>query len=90
MSSPGPTLRVRFTVYAFVAAERSGMIYAFDVSTDPEEPAFAGWTNTRETDLGPEGIVFIKASDSPTGSPAILVTYEISGTQTLYEIELLG
>ena len=77
-------------VYAFVAAERSGMIYAFDVSTDPEEPAFAGWTNTRETDLGPEGIVFIKASDSPTGSPAILVTYEISGTQTLYEIELLG
>ena len=74
------------TVYAFLAAERSGMIYVFDVSTDPESPAFKGWINTREADLGPEGILFIKASESPTGRPAILVTYEISGTQTLYDI----
>ena len=77
-------------VYAFVAAERSGMIYAYDVSSNPEQPSFEGWINTRETDLGPEGIVFIKAADSPTGRPAILVTYEISGTQTLYQIGSVG
>ena len=77
-------------IYSFVAAERSGMVYAFDVGSDPRNPSFEGWINTREADLGPEGIQFIRAADSPSGNPAILVTYEISGTQTLYEISSVG
>jgi hypothetical protein len=70
--------------YAFLAAERSGMIYAFDLSSRPGEAEFAGWINTREDDLGPEGIVFVPARRSPTGEAMLLVTYEVSGTVAAY------
>jgi len=72
--------------YAFVGAERSGMIYAYDLAASPGEAEFAGWINTRQDDLGPEGIEFVTAEDSPTGAPMLLVTYEISGTVTAYEL----
>ncbi|MGA1213346.1 MAG: choice-of-anchor I domain-containing protein, partial [Solirubrobacterales bacterium] len=74
------------TTYAFLAAERSGMIYAFDVSSTPGEALFAGWINSREDDLGPEGMVFLSSSESPNGSPMLLVTYEITGTVGLYSL----
>ena len=68
--------------------------------TDPYNVRFAGYTNNRDFsavidldvapaaagDLGPEGIVFIPAADSPTGEPMIAVSNEISGTTTLYSI----
>ncbi|TGO05513.1 choice-of-anchor I family protein [Serinibacter arcticus] len=38
-------------------------------------------------DLGPEGLAFIPAEGSPTGTPALLVGNEVSGTTTLYEID---
>jgi hypothetical protein len=72
--------------YAFLAAERSGMIYAFDLSSRPGEAEFAGWINTREDDLGPEGIVFVPARRSPTGEAMLLVTYEVSGTVAAYGV----
>jgi len=72
--------------YAFLAAERSGMIYAFDLSSTPGEAEFAGWINTREDDLGPEGIKFVPRRQSPTGKAMLLVTYEISGTVAAYEV----
>ncbi len=72
--------------YAFLAAERSGMIYAFDLSSTPGEAEFAGWINTREGDLGPEGIEFVPRWDSPTGKAMLLVTYEISGTVAAYGV----
>jgi hypothetical protein len=37
-------------------------------------------------DLGPEGIIFIKAEDSPNGKPLVVVGNEISGTTTVYEM----
>ena len=40
-----------------------------------------------EGDLGPEGIVFIPAKDSPSDEPLLVVANEISGTTTVYEIE---
>jgi hypothetical protein len=68
---------------------------AFDVS-DPTNPVYAGYVNTRDFagdplaftagDLGPEGLDFIAASDSPTGKPMIAVGFEISGTARLFEI----
>lgn len=72
--------------YAFLAAERSGMIYAFDLSSTPGEAQFAGWINTREGDLGPEGIEFVPRWQSPTGEAMLLVTYEISGTVAAYGV----
>lgn len=72
--------------YAFLAAERSGMIYAFDLSSTPGEAEFAGWINTREGDLGPEGIEFVPSWKSPTGKAMLLVTYEISGTVAAYGV----
>lgn len=74
------------TTYAFVAAERSGMIYAYDLSSTPGEAMFAGWINTREDDRGPEGMEFLTAAESPNGQPSIMVTYEISGTTSLYGV----
>jgi len=38
-------------------------------------------------DLGPEGIVFISADDSPTGKDIIAVSNEVSGTVTIFSIE---
>lgn len=77
--------RVDGTTYAFVGAERSGMIYAYDLS-DPTAPVFSGWANTRNADLGPEGLAFVSAGASPSGTPLVLVTNEISGTLNVLEV----
>lgn len=85
--------------YAFVGLERFSGIATFDV-TNPYDVKYAGYTNNRDFtatvnlatnpaaagDLGPEGILFIPAADSPTGAPMIAVANEISGTTTLYSV----
>ena len=81
--------------YAFIGFERMGGIIVYDV-TDPHAPQFVQYLNNRDFagdpemstagDLGPEGIIFIAASDSPTGSPMLMVANEISGSTTLYHI----
>jgi hypothetical protein len=40
-------------------------------------------------DLGPEGVAFITAEDSPNGQPMLVVGNEISGTTTLYGIDVI-
>ena len=37
-------------------------------------------------DLGPEGVIFIDAKDSPTRAPLLVVANEVSGTVTLYSV----
>jgi len=83
--------------YAFVGLERVGGIMVYDV-TDPLNPVYVTYVNRRDFaqsesaaaggDLGPEGIIFISASDSPTGKALVAVANEISGTVTFYEISL--
>lgn len=83
--------------YAFVGLERMGGVMTYDI-TNPHAPVFVGYTNNRDFsvapynapaagDLGPEGLLFIDAAKSPTGSPLLVVANEISGTVTLYKVE---
>jgi hypothetical protein len=43
---------------------------------------------TRAGDLGPEGLAFISAADSPTGEPMLAVGNEVSGSTTMYAISV--
>jgi len=37
--------------------------------------------------LGPDGLTFVPASKSPTGHALLIVSYEVSSTTTIWEIE---
>lgn len=87
--------------YAFVGLERMGGVMVYDI-TDPRAPKFVDYLNTREDwtsdpasnlasvgDLGPEGLYFVTASDSPNGKPLLIIGNEVSGTTSIYEIEAL-
>ena len=88
-------------IYAFVGLERVGGVMVYDV-TDPAGAQFVDYVTTRDFsvdaalpdgtpnpaagDLGPEGMAFIAAADSPTGRPLLAVSNEVSGTVTLYAV----
>jgi hypothetical protein len=62
----------------------------YDV-TNPQRPIFETYLNTRTGatgDRGPEGLALIKAEDSPTGKPLLVVANETSGTTAVLEIRL--
>lgn len=85
--------------YAFIGFERVGGVAAFDI-TEPTAPSFVTYVNNRlfgdedvvdvETgavgDLGPEGLTFIPAVESPTGTPILAVGSEVSGTTTVFDV----
>lgn len=71
--------------YAFLAAERQGGLFAYELAGAGAD--FAAYANTRPADLGPEGVRFIPRRDSPTGRALLLVTHEISGTVAAFQIE---
>ena len=82
-------------VYAFIGFERVGGIIVYDV-TDPYQPMFVQYANNRDFggdaeagtagDLGPEGILFISADDSPIGEPLLVTGNEVSGTTTVFSV----
>jgi DNA-binding beta-propeller fold protein YncE len=84
--------------YAFIGLERTGGIAAYDITT-PSSPVFVDYVNNRDFsvsdlaspdagDLGPEGVLFIPADESPTRQPLLVVSNEISGTVTTYALEV--
>ena len=46
----------------------------------------SGMPNAAALDLGPEGLSFVAAEDSPNGRPLLIVGNEISGSTTVYEV----
>jgi hypothetical protein len=77
--------------YAFIGLERVGGIMMYDV-TDPAAPFFVDYLNNRDFtagtgDLGPEGVHFIAAHESPNGQALVAVANEVSGTVTLYAVK---
>ncbi|MFN3587072.1 MAG: choice-of-anchor I family protein, partial [Moraxellaceae bacterium] len=86
--------------YAFIGLERMGGIMVYDVS-NPHAPSFVQYVNDRDVtrspdvaavaagmDLGPEGMRFVSAGDSPSGKPLLVVGNEVSGTTAVYEISV--
>lgn len=76
--------------YAFIGLERVGGVMVYDV-TVPASATFITYLNTRDGatgDRGPEGILVIPASNSPSKKPLLVVGNEVSGTTALYQIDL--
>jgi len=77
---------------AFIGLERAGGIAAYDV-TDPFNPEFVDYINTADLtvkeggDIAPEGIAFIDDTVSPTGTDLLAVSFEVSGTVSIFEID---
>lgn len=87
--------------FAFIGLERVGGIMVYNV-TNPQNPEFVQYINNRDFsasqtdlengmagDLGPEGLAFIAASDSPNSKPMLAVGNEVSGTTTLFGIDVI-
>lgn len=90
------------STYAFVGLERVGGVMVYDVTNpesprfvqyinnrdfDPDlVPEDVPADRSAIGDLGPEHIEFISADASPTGTPMLLVSNEVSGSVTAYEI----
>jgi len=82
--------------YAFIGLERVGGIMVYDV-TNPEAPVYLQYVISRDFfgdaeegtagDLGPEGLTFVSATDSPNEKALLLVANEVSGSVTVLEIE---
>ncbi|SEJ49166.1 hypothetical protein SAMN04488058_10948 [Deinococcus reticulitermitis] len=86
--------------FAFVGLERTGGVMVLDVST-PSAPAFVEYVSGvldpqaepksgAAGDLGPEGLLWIPAQQSPNGQPLLVVSNEVSGSVTVYAVSAAG
>ena len=77
--------------YAFIGLERIGGVMVYDIS-NPANVSFVNYINSRDfsdkivNDVSPEGLCFVSAADSKTGSPLLLAACEVSGTMAAYEL----
>lgn len=80
--------------YAFILLERIGGMMVYNV-TDPVNPVYLQYVNSRGAvegenesgDLGPEGVIFIDASNSPTGKGLVILSNEVSATISIYSLD---
>lgn len=78
--------RVGESTYAFVGLERTSAIALFDV-TRPRETTLVDVIPLGTGNLGPEGLAFIPAAQSPFGDPLLAVACEATGTTVLYRVQ---
>ncbi|WP_165764665.1 choice-of-anchor I family protein [Flavobacterium cyanobacteriorum] len=84
--------QIQGRTFAFVALERIGGVMVYDV-TNPNDVSFVDYKNSRSVsaytgDHGPEGITYISSTESANGKPYIVVANEISGTITVFELDI--
>lgn len=89
--------RIGPDTYAFIGLERAGGVMVYKLN-DPTAPEFVQYINPRDFtvdaesaeagDLGPEGLKFIPADESPNGKPMLVVANEVSGTTAVFAIEV--
>lgn len=96
--------KIKGKYIAFVGLERQGGFMVFDVSdtSDVKFISFinnrnfkaklkkkGGYKNpSKAGDLGPESIKFVAAKDSAIGKPLLIVANEVSGSTSVYKINL--
>ncbi len=89
--------------YAFIGLERVGGIMVYDI-TNPYHVEYVNYINNRNFtvdaqledgsthpevgDLAPEDLVFVPAGRSPSGEPLLVVGNEVSGTTTIYQVNV--
>jgi hypothetical protein len=82
--------------FAFIGLERMSGIMVYDITT-ANKPKFIEYFTTRnfvetdpkkQGDLGPEGLAFISAKDSPNAKPLLVVGNEVSGSTAVYQINV--
>ncbi|WP_051197420.1 choice-of-anchor I family protein [Flavobacterium soli] len=77
--------------FAFIGLERIGGVMVYNI-TDPNNPTFVDYKNTRSTsaysgDHGAEGVIYIEPTNGPDDKGYVLVSNEISGTITIFEVD---
>lgn len=93
------------STFAFVGLERIGGVFTFDV-TDPTDVRYVDYINNRDFsvdydednppapgeagDLGAEGVAFVSEADSLTGRPQVIVGNEVSGSTTVFDVDVTG
>jgi hypothetical protein len=96
--------KIEDSTFAFIGLERVGGIMVYDI-TNPHKVEYVEYINNRDFtvpaemddgttnplagDLGPEGITFIAEDDSPIEAPLLVVGNEVSGTTTIYSIDVV-
>nr|MCU0403807.1 choice-of-anchor I family protein [Chitinophagaceae bacterium] len=76
--------------FAFVTLERIGGVLVYNIS-DPSNPRLVDYRNERTVnavggDRGAETVIYLDPSKSPDGKSYVIVSNEISGSLTIYEI----
>lgn len=98
--------QVGTSTFAFVGLERHGGVVTFDITDpantelvdyvnnrnwdavydDEDNPPGTGEAG----DLGAEGVAFVSEADSPTGRPQVIVGNEVSGSTTVFDVDVTG
>lgn len=88
------TGRIGTHTFAFIGLERQSGIMVYDI-TNPSAPVFDTFLHTYQAsgtsiDVAPEGMIFVPAAQSHTKKNLLIVSHEVSGTTTIFQVDDLS